>query len=275
MNFTSTLSTSAAPQLESNQPTVINQAVFQPLTFNGLSCARWKSSPTDDITPNNGLFSFDLVSAMVPNHMYHLTSIGADAGEKLLNIPRSDPRTNQLIERVELFLLNDITLWEQGQEIKEKPTGGEKTVRQDVRRAHCCRSAGGRSGGKQQKRDVGGVGKQCAKATRAGLGSADYVASLYDYQATYPYTGGYITKEAILHHELFARFGGAEAVRMVSMTLPNGTAAWIPVYGDFDRVDEVLRTYRDGEEPQFVVSNLELIDGPDIYVAECDFNPVN
>ena len=275
MKFTGTIHASPNTEIQIEQAKEINPTIFQQININGTVGLRLKAAPDDDIAVREDtVYTFDLIPLIVPKGMYWISKLGqSETNDLLVNMPDRDTYTNLPIERRELLLLDEFRIEQQ----QATPTATYAAgMVQDMCREHYCRHSGhnGQAARAIAGRGVGGPGKQCAKATRVGLDGQSYMMGLYNFTEAYPYQDGFTSKQAILHHSLVATFGGTKPVPMVCMTLPNTAKVWVPVYGNFDEVDSALRTYVNGAEPEFVVSNLEMIDGPDIFIAECDFIPV-
>ena len=117
----------------------------------------------------------------------------------------------------------------------------------------------------------GGV---CGKKLKSTLG---YVTEQWDWGEVYttdpndPFKIKDDKKRALVHHYLMGRFDLEEGVRLISLLMPDNNIVRVSYTGnEHEKVHEML-TDPKHDDRVYGITNLTFLDGPDIFIGDCDF----
>ena len=253
---------------------------FQPVNAGGLLTVLWRGAPgvSVDIKPDTQ-YKCNLAPLTIPAgfrriaHLRNWPSVEAERyPNRLATIPGDE-------EAGSIYLLDSLTEYSDADP-------NDNCVQNTIGRFHPCKNKSDSFGFSPYDIAHEGVnGRPCANPMRSrGRAETDrsrtrtsvpaaspYVVVEWNWKEYYPFPDG-LTSAAIRHIHMLRLFWGRDTICLVGMVIPGGTVVWVPIFNKTiaDRADTELRK---DPLPDFVLKRPKFIDGPDIFVAGCNFKP--
>lgn len=259
---------------------ILDYDAFQPVNAGGLLTVLWRTAPGASVEVKADTeYECNLVPLTIPTGFRRIAHLGNWPDVEAERYPAdrlTSMRGNE--EAGTLYLLNNLREY-----TDTRP--GNDCVQNTIGSFHPCKS---------QSDDVGvapydilqeGVnGRPCANPmqskgstktprspTRTSIAVSPYVVVEWNWKEYYPFPDE-LSSATIRHIHMLSLFELQNPVCMVGMVIPGGTVVWVPILSKkmAKRADTELRK---NSVPTFVLKRPKFIDGPDIFVAGCNFKP--